>query len=234
MLKILIIGNQNWGKTCFVNRYINNTFSNKIPATVAWEYSVKEVDIEHTKVKLNIWDIAGQDRLGGISKLFCRNATAAIVVSDIVQEDTLEDAIEWKEQVDEYWGTRPDGSTIPMILAVNKYDLIKGYEDSNKELEPYMTEEYIRKFARKHGFVGCLRTSAKTGENVDATFNLLLENIVKKNTHKNPKTGIQEVDFKSMLSIDSVKGSEFMDKGSKFKIVSLQPPEEKKKKGCWG
>ena len=105
------------------------------------------IEVKGTKVKLNVWDIAGQDRLGGISKLFCRNAAGAIVVSDIVQEDTLEDVIEWKEQVDNHCGIRPNGSTIPMVLAVNKYDLIEEYEENGKEIESFMTETYINEFA---------------------------------------------------------------------------------------
>ena len=106
------------------------------------------MEVKGTKVKLNVWDIAGQDRLGGISKLFCRHAAGAIVVSDIVQEDTLEDVIEWKEQVDRHWGLKPNGSTIPMVLAVNKYDLIEEYEESGKEIEPFMTEPYLEEFTK--------------------------------------------------------------------------------------
>ena len=39
---------------------------------------------------LNLWDIAGQDRLGGISKLFCRQAAGAIVVTDIENKQSFE------------------------------------------------------------------------------------------------------------------------------------------------
>lgn len=142
-----MIGDQNCGKTSLVSRYISDKFSNKIQATVAWEYSRKLLTVKGNTVKLNVWDIAGQDRLGGVSKLFWRNAAGAIVVSDIVQEDTLEDVIEWKEQVDAHWGVRPSGDTVPMVLAVNKYDLIEGYEEGGKEVEPFMTQKYIQEFA---------------------------------------------------------------------------------------
>lgn len=38
----------------------------------------------------------------GISKLFCRQAAGAIVVTDITKEESLEDAVDWKHQVDQY------------------------------------------------------------------------------------------------------------------------------------
>ena len=65
MLKILVIGDQSCGKTSIVNRFIHGTYDNSVKNTVACEYSLKMVDIGGTNVRLNIWDIAGQDRLGG-------------------------------------------------------------------------------------------------------------------------------------------------------------------------
>lgn len=234
MLKILVIGDQNWGKTCLVNRYVNDKFSNKIQATVTCEYSVKEIKIDHNKVRLNIWDIAGQDSLGGVSKLFCRHANAAVVVSDIVQENTLEDALQWKEKVQDYWGYIGGGHGIPTVLAVNKYDLIKNYEEEGKqELEPFMTDKYIKSFAKKHGFWGSMRVSAKTGENVEEIFEMLIDEMVNRNTKKNPMTGLQELDFKSLISGDSMILSEDQSQLSKFQLVNLKPEKQSKGKKNW-
>jgi hypothetical protein len=36
----------------------------------------------------------------GINRNFCRNASGAILVSDIMDNQTLEDAMMWKEEVD--------------------------------------------------------------------------------------------------------------------------------------
>lgn len=78
----------------------------------------------------------------GISKLFWRQAAGAIVVTDIKNENTLEDALDWKLQVDEHVWSK-NGLGIPMVLAVNKYDLVKDYEDSGNELETYMQQDYL-------------------------------------------------------------------------------------------
>ena len=203
MLKILVIGDQSWGKTSIVNRYIHGTFDNKIKATVAWEYSLKMVDIGDTQVRLNIWDIAGQDRLGGISKLFWRQAAGAIVVTDIMHENTLEDAIDWKRQVDEYV-TDSYGDSIPMVLAVNKVDLIREYENSGQEIDYHMKQEYLDKFALDNGFSGCLRTSALENTNIDQAFEVLISKIIELYATINPETGLHEVDINNVCKNNSV------------------------------
>lgn len=59
-----------------------------------------------------------------------------------MHENTLENALDWKAQVDEYVTDRHGGS-IPMILAVNKFDLIKDFEENGNKIEEYMKEEYL-------------------------------------------------------------------------------------------
>ena len=66
----------------------------------------------------------------------------------------------------------PDGRPIPMILVVNKYDLIEEMDQApnNDKLEDYMTQGFLDDFADKNGFIGAVRTSAKTGHNVNMAF----------------------------------------------------------------
>ena len=52
------------------------------------------------------------------------------------------------KQVDQHWGTKADGNNIPMILAVNKHDLIEKYESDGTELDPFMTDEYLSEFSK--------------------------------------------------------------------------------------
>ena len=138
---------------------------------------MKVIKIEDISIRLHLWDIAGQDRLGGISNLFCRDAAGAIVVSDITEPNTLENAVSWKNQVDTHLENEEEN--IPMILAVNKYDLIEESEKKGEKIEEVMTEEYLEGFAKTHGFSGVFRTSAKTSMNVTATFALLVREILK-------------------------------------------------------
>ena len=98
MYKILVIGDQATGKTSMVNRFVNKTFDPVHRATIACDFSLKIVQINGRPLRIQLWDIAGnpsflpkgQDRLQGITKLFCRGAAGGLVVSDVTRKETLE------------------------------------------------------------------------------------------------------------------------------------------------
>lgn len=147
MIKILVIGNSFSGKTSIVNRFVKNEYDPNYKATVACDFSLKVLKIEDNEIRLQLWDLVGQDyRVGGINKLFCRGSSGALVVADITNQDSLQNTISWKEQVDTHVAL-PNGSPIPMILVVNKYDLIQSIEESGKPVEEYMTQQYLDRFA---------------------------------------------------------------------------------------
>ena len=125
-----------------------------------------------------MWDLVGQDsRVGGINKLFCRNAVGALVVADISNRESIEATISWKEQVDTHVALK-NGEPIPMILIVNKYDLVQDVEE--EKLEEQMTQAFLDEFAEQNGFVTALRVSAKTGHNVVQSFSQLVRKIFEK------------------------------------------------------
>ena len=55
-----------------MNRFIHGTYDNSVQNTVACEYSLKMIEVDGVTLRMNIWDIAGQDRLGGKSSLLCQ------------------------------------------------------------------------------------------------------------------------------------------------------------------
>ena len=59
----------------------------------------------------------------GINRSFCRNASGAILVGSLTDPNSIESTAEWKQQVEEVVAV--NDSKIPMILALNKYDLIE-------------------------------------------------------------------------------------------------------------
>ena len=45
-----------------------------------------------------MWDLQGQDRVvGGINRLFCKGASGALVVADITDLESIENAANWKK-----------------------------------------------------------------------------------------------------------------------------------------
>lgn len=169
--KVLVIGEVGVGKTSLVNRIVYNSFSEKYKATIGCEFGLKIIEIRGESVRIQLWDLAGQDRLGGISKLYCRDANGALVVNDVTREKSFEQAYLWKTSVDENV-CMEDGSPIPMVLCANKADLLNQ--------ESTITEDTINQFASSKKFVAGLLCSSKSGMNTNEALVKLVESIMEK------------------------------------------------------
>ena len=170
-LKIIVIGNSNTGKTSFVNKWTKGTFTDNYKATVVSEFSFKVFQFKDTYYRIQLWDLAGQDKNTHITKIFSKNSHGCIVLCDITNKETLNDTLKWKESVDE--STRfIDGDIIPSVLVQNKIDLVD--EESLKD------EEDIKKFAEDNKYIGYFRTSVKMGVGVDECMEFLITNILER------------------------------------------------------
>ncbi|KAF1385253.1 hypothetical protein PFLUV_G00105810 [Perca fluviatilis] len=59
MFKLLIIGNSSVGKTSFLFRYADDSFSNSFVSTVGIDFKVKTVYRNEKRIKLQIWGSSG-------------------------------------------------------------------------------------------------------------------------------------------------------------------------------
>ena len=170
-LKIIVIGNSNTGKTSFVNKWTKGTFTDNYKATVVSEFSFKVFQFKDKYYRIQLWDLAGQDKNTHITKIFSKNSHGCIVLCDITNKETLNDTLKWKESVDE--STRfIDDDIIPSVLVQNKIDLVD--EESLKD------EEDIKKFAEDNKYIGYFRTSVKMGVGVDECMEFLITNILER------------------------------------------------------
>ena len=170
-LKIIVIGNSNTGKTSFVNKWTKGTFTDNYKATVVSEFSFKVFQFKDKYYRIQLWDLAGQDKNTHITKIFSKNSHGCIVLCDITNKETLNDTLKWKESVDE--STRfIDDDIIPSVLVQNKIDLVD--EESLKD------EEEIKKFAEDNKYIGYFRTSVKMGVGVDECMEFLITNILER------------------------------------------------------
>ena len=57
MIKILVLGNSNAGKTQLINRFVSNRFDEEYRATIACDFSIKILEIEGNEIRLQLWDL---------------------------------------------------------------------------------------------------------------------------------------------------------------------------------
>ena len=57
MIKLLIVGNSNAGKTQLINRFVSDRFDDEYRATIACDFAIKILEIDGNQIRLQMWDI---------------------------------------------------------------------------------------------------------------------------------------------------------------------------------
>ena len=79
MFKLLILGDSGVGKSCFLLRFTDQSFSLSHIPTIGIDYKTKIIPINNSRIKLQIWDTAGQERFKTITKTYYSGAMGIIV-----------------------------------------------------------------------------------------------------------------------------------------------------------
>lgn len=62
LIKILLLGKDGCGKSCFLYRFAEDTFDSAFITTIGIDFKVKTMLCEGSHVKLQIWDTPGHTR----------------------------------------------------------------------------------------------------------------------------------------------------------------------------
>ena len=164
LFKIILIGDSGSGKTNILSRYLNNIFDNESKPTIGVEFGNKTFLINEDTVSAQIWDTAGQERCDSVTSAYYKGAVGALVTYDITRKKSFNNVEKWitdlKSKADE---------KIRIILVGNKCDL-----DSKREV----TKEEGDQKAKDLG-VGFIETSAMNGNNIEAAFDKLVNEVYK-------------------------------------------------------
>jgi len=163
VLKILIIGESDVGKSSLLLRFTDDKFQQDSPATIGMDFKTATVTIDGNNVKLAIWDTAGSERFRSLTPNFYRGAHGAILVYDVTRRETFDKLDSWRSELEMY-ATRAD--LIKMVVA-NKID---------KEKRVVPRDDGLR-WARKHSTL-FIEASAKTSEGVKTAFEELVQKII--------------------------------------------------------
>mgnify|MGYP002626302266 CR=1 FL=1 len=156
--KVVLVGDSGVGKTCIIQRYVNDKYSDNTESTSASTYTYKIVNYkEYNKsISLDIWDTAGQEVYRSMARNFYLNASIGILVYDVRRKSSF-------ESIKDYWYDQLKQSgeeNIVLGLAGNKCDLFQDEE---------VTEDEAKKFANSIGAVFHL-TSCKESIGIDELF----------------------------------------------------------------
>ena len=153
LYKILLLGDSTVGKTCFLLRFMEDSFIDLHMATIGLDYKLKTMILEEQKiVKVQIWDTAGQDKFRAITRNYYKGASGIILIFDVTNTKSFENIKKWINEIKE-----EISENVSIVLIGNKIDNVK---------ERKITKEQGEKIANEIG-TKFFETSAKTGEGIN-------------------------------------------------------------------
>ncbi|KAL4237881.1 Ras-related protein Rab-32B [Mactra antiquata] len=169
LFKVLVIGEFGVGKTSIIRRYVDGSFSPNYKLTIGVDFALKTLDWDtDTTVNLQLWDIAGHERFGHMTRVYYKYAIAAVIVFDLSRPATFDSIPKWLNDVNSKVMLTNE-EPVPILVLANKCDVDDAQIDDDK----------IEQFCRTNNVIGWFRTSAKDNVNIDEAMKLLIDYILK-------------------------------------------------------
>ena len=203
-IKFLVLGESTIGKSCLIERYINNTFKENYIATIGMDIRQKRLDINNIDVFLTINDTAGQERFRSLTKMVYKNTDGILVGFDLTKPKTLEQVEFWINQIE---SNKTKDSSISLVLFGNKCDMKEKIQVKEEDIEKIKEKYNLRYY----------ETSAKDGTNVQNIFEYLAKIVLKSRG------------FLENVNIDEIN----VEEKELQKIETKKPNKKNGKKKCF-
>lgn len=158
MMKVIVVGNGQVGKTCLITRFVKDKFSMDYKKTLGVDYLQKLVQVDGEEVMFHLWDTAGQEEFNALTRRYYRGASACVLAFATNNRDSFEAVRKWREAVN-----NECSADITTVLVQTKVDLIDEAQVSEIEVEALASEFGIPLF----------RVCSKENTNVKEVFHYL-------------------------------------------------------------
>ena len=167
-IKVILLGDSGVGKSCIINRYINNAYDPNIESTLGSNACTKLVEKKSISYILNLWDTTGQEKYHSITNLFIKGSNIVILVYSIDSLSSFKGLDFWYKSVNE----KLEGDNFVLAVVGSKSDLIE-------EEEEVVSEEEAKKFAKEKNAIFKLVSSKEDPEGINNLFDTLLDELIK-------------------------------------------------------
>ncbi len=147
--KVEIIGDSKVGKSTILSRIIKNTFKEEYFPTVGYEFNTYLIKVNDLVLKMQIWDMCGDENYRSALFNLYRNAVVGVLVYSVCSRESFNNL--------EKWILNLKKCALPwskLILLGNKCD-----DEQKREV----TFEEGRKICEKHNLLFFMEVSAKEG-----------------------------------------------------------------------
>jgi small GTP-binding protein len=156
--KIVLFGDRGAERTKLTQKFLTNLFKSDSKITMGIDFEMKNLEVDHRRVKLQIWDVVGDDRFKFLFPTYVRGANGALYIYDDSRYSSFMHIDEWLKLIRKEVRKK---NFFPIIVVA--------IVSESEEKRQISTEEGI-KMAESRGMDGFIECSVKTGENIEETF----------------------------------------------------------------
>ena len=174
--KFILLGDTKVGKTCIFKKISSDKFIKDNISTVGVDFQVLDYEFEieknskkiKKKLKIQLYDTAGQERYRSFTKSYINKSNGIIIVYDITNRESFDHITKWIKDIEEQYG-KIDEIKACIFLIGNKNDLVEG-EEGEKERKVQINE--AENLAEKYDLIwgGECSTKEYTKEQFDEIF----------------------------------------------------------------
>lgn len=123
--KIVLVGECSVGKTALTQRLVYDMYQKRMDATIGVDYSTKIFKMNDTsRVKLQMWDTAGQENFISLIRTYYKDVAGAIIVYDVCDRRTFDRVKFWYSEL-----KKNSGEDYPILIVGNKIDRLRVVND---------------------------------------------------------------------------------------------------------
>ncbi|KAH8415347.1 hypothetical protein KR222_004888, partial [Zaprionus bogoriensis] len=152
---VLLLGDASVGKSCLLQRYTENRYSGHYQCTVGMEVRVRTLEIAGCRVKLQLWDTAGEERYRSVMSSYYRHVHGIILVFDTTRRQSYSHVDYWLDEIRKH-----AASGVSVLLVGSKCDACE---------QRQVCLETAARYAESQG-LAYVEASAKSGANVERLF----------------------------------------------------------------
>ena len=161
--KLIVIGDENIGKTSIIERFKNNQFSPIYEPTLGMDFQSIPILIDDQSVTLLLYDTAGSEKYRSLISLYSNEANIVFLTYDISNLESFNNIGKWYDSL-----SNINKDEVIFALVGNKLDL-----DYNRKVK----KEDAEKYANEHNYI-FQEVSALNGDGIQELFmNKLIDQI---------------------------------------------------------
>jgi small GTP-binding protein len=185
--KVILLGDTGVGKSSYLHMLTEGDMSDDCPMTIGVDFKTFKTEVQQAKVKVKvkvyIWDTAGQETFRAIVSSYYRDAVGALVFFDMSLEKSMQSCDQWICNLLKHRNPQP----CRIVLVGHKTDI-------TEKIDSVQIANFVEMLKVKHNInIRYCEVSTKENVGVNEAMNILVQDIYQQWPIQKTKTTVYPV-----------------------------------------